>query len=160
MNTLQSAVIAFSISLVMFLGGGAGGVWLGYRFANGEAATKLIEKNQALVAQINENADAEKQRIAESAKRELSARLAMRDIKTKGELDAIRKSRAECARDTESHRLLVDSVRTANGEAASASIMYPAVRSSSDAGGYFGAIGKALGVSGGGGIRSLPTLAY
>ena len=74
----------------------------------------------------------------------------------KSEIDAAKKARAECARDTESSGLLVDSIRVANGEKKPADKLSVPMRPDASAGKWFGLGNTEVGVSSGGDLRVVP----
>ena len=131
------------------------GVSVGYKWEkNAHLATLAVEKDKA-VERANQDAEAEKQRALAAAKAEADARLAARTIRMKVELDAAKKARPECARDAESHGLLVDSIRLANGEKDTAVKLPDAVRPDANAPDRFRSGRSELGISSGGCIRPL-----
>ena len=120
--------------LVFALGLFASGVSVGYRWENrAHAAAVLAAQNEA-IDQANRDTDAATARAVAQAKAEAQARLAATTIRLRGERDAAVKARPECLRDTDSQRLLVESIAAANGQTPAGSSVPDAVRPAPNSG--------------------------
>ncbi len=103
-----------------------GGYRYGKQVCQGEQATAIATAQNEAIAAANRDTEAATVRAVAQAKAEAGARLAATTIRLRGERDAAIKARPECARDSESHRLLVESIAHANGlESSSGSMSYP-----------------------------------
>ncbi len=144
------AIIA---ALVFALGLFGSGVSIGYKWSERSHVADVVAAQNEAIERANADAKIEKERALAAAKAEADARLAARTARLKGEVDAAKKARPECARDAESHGLLLDSIRVANGEKdAPAKLLVP-MRPNADANKWFGLGHPQLGISGGGDLR-------
>ncbi len=148
------AIIA---ALVFAIGLFGTGVSVGYKWAERSHVADVVAAQNAAIAGANEAAEAEKQRALAAAKAEADARLAARTARMKGEIDAAKKARPECARDAESHGLLLDSIRVANGEKAAATKLPVTMRTLTDPAEWLRLGHEKLGVSGSGSVRPVPS---
>jgi len=144
------AIIA---TLVFAIGLFGTGISIGYKWSERSHVADVVAAQNAAIEKANADAEVEKQRALAAAKAEADAKLAARTARLKGEVDAAKKARPECARDAESYGLLLDSIRVANGEKdAPAKLLVP-MRPNADANKWFGLGHPQLGISGGGDIR-------
>ena len=139
--------------LVFALGLFGSGVSVGVKWERRDALANLHAVQVKAIDDANTAVDLAIQRTLAAAKKETAARLAAREVRHKGELDAVKKSRIECARDAESMGLLNDAIRAANGEASAADKLPDAVRPADGPGGWLGTVGAKLGISGSGAVR-------
>lgn len=144
--------------LVALLVGFSSGGYLGYEYRDGRVAKEIETASLAAVDRANKDAEAERVRALAAAKKESAARLASRISRMQGELDAAKKARAECARDAESTRLLLDSLRAASGDESAAPVVPPEVRGAAGAGGRDGLGNTPLGIRFGGLGRFVPSV--
>ena len=114
--------------LVAALGLFGSGFWAGSKWERGDQAIKVVDAAVTTVDAANTDVEAETGRTVVAAKTEAEARLTARNIRLKGELDALKKSRPECSRDADSIRLLNDAIETANGKAPSAPVLPESMR--------------------------------
>jgi len=129
------------------------GASIGYKWAQrahvaavAAAQVKAIDDANTAVALATERAMAQ-------ARKEANARLAAREVRHKGELDAITKSRPECRRDAESVGLLNNAIDSANGEGPTGSGVPAEVRPTSEAAGWLGTLRSSMGISDRGAVR-------
>lgn len=153
---LPSPAVLLGIIVAVLLSGiiGAGaGAFAGYRWSElthvadvAAAQVKAIDDANTAVALATERAMAQ-------ARKEANARLAAREVRHKGELDAITKSRPECRRDAESVGLLNNAIDSANGEGPTGSGVPAEVRPTSEAAGWLGTLRSSMGISDRGAVR-------
>ena len=103
-------------SLVFAIGLFASGVSIGYKWSERAHAAAVVTAQVEAIERANQDADIEKQRALSAAKTEADARLKASAKRHRGELDAARKAKPECARDADSVRLLLDAIADANGD--------------------------------------------
>lgn len=125
----------------------ASGVSIGVKWERRDALANLAAVQIKAIDDANTAVELAIQRTVAEAKKESDARLANRTAKLKGELDAAKKSRPECARDAESLSLLNDAIRSANDEIPTVVKLPDEVRPAYAPGGWLGVIGTKLGVS-------------
>lgn len=152
-------IIAYALlaCLASLLGGLGGGVYIGVEWEKGDNADKVVIAQNAAIEGANRAAEAERKRALEAAKKEADARLANSTARMKGELDAAKKSRPECARDAESIGLLRSAIGVANGKADAAPVVPSVVRSVGGTDGWLGTLRPPLGISGSRAVRPVPT---
>ena len=146
--------------LLLVLAGAIGlfgsGVSVGYKWSERAHGAALAAVQVKAIDDANTAVTIAIERTVASAKKETAARLAAREIRHKGELDAAKKSRPECARDAESIGLLNDAINDANRETPAPGKLPDEVRPADAPGGWLGAVGEKLGISGGGAVRAVP----
>lgn len=130
----------------------AGGVYVGVRWEQSDNAKAIIVAQDAAIKSANESTKAAIASALESANKEANARLAGQKAKHAGELDALRKSRPGCARDSESMGLLSEAIDTANGQAKTSGSVPSIMRPAGKASGWFGIVNPQLGIPGSGSI--------
>jgi len=140
------AGIVFAISLFF------AGVSVGYKYEAGANARALAVAQDTAIKAANLAAAAETERSVSAAKAEAASRLASNNAKHKGELDALKKSRAACARDAESMGLLNDAIDVANGVATTPAVVPVTVRPVDQALGRLGTLVEKLGVPSNGSV--------
>lgn len=152
-------IIAYALlaCLASLLGGLGGGVYIGVKWEKGDNADKVIVAQNAAIEGANKAAAAELERQRLAAKKEADARVANSTARMKGELDAAKKSRPECARDAESIGLLRSAIGVANGKADAAPVVPSVVRSAGGTAGWLGTFSTPLGVQGSRAVRPVPT---
>lgn len=149
----------YSMLAIVFLCLGlfGSGVSIGVKWERNDTLARIAVAQDTAIKAANAGVALETERVLTRAKAEADARARYREVKYKGELDAIKKSRPECQRDGESLGLLRDAIREANGDKGSSATTVPEpVRADGGAFGWLGAIGSKLGVSSGGAVRSVP----
>jgi hypothetical protein len=132
--------------LVFALGLFGTGVSIGVKWERRDALANLHAVQVKAIDDANAAVDLAVERTLSAAKKETAARLAAREIRHKGELDAARKSRPECARDAESFGLLNDAIRSANAEASTTGKLPDEVRPATGSGGWLGTVREAMGI--------------
>ena len=145
--------------LVTALGLFGSGVSIGVKWERRDALANLHAAEIKAINDANTAVDLAIQRTLAEAKKEATARAKAREIRYRGELDAAKKSRPECARDGGSFGLLNDAIRAANSEASPSSELPDGVRTSAKPSGWIGTLTEKLGVSGGGAVRPVPEAA-
>jgi hypothetical protein len=143
-------------SLVFAIGLFGGGVSIGVKWERRDALAAVVTAQNKAIDDANTAVDLAIERTVSAAKKESAARLAARDARHRGELDAAKKSRPECARDAGSLGLLNDAIAAANGEANAGSKLPDEVRPADATGGWLGPIRSKLGIPGGGAVRPVP----
>ena len=145
--------------LVFALGLFGTGVSIGVKWERRDALANLNAVQIKAIDDANTAVGLAVERTLASAKKETAAKLAYRERRHKGELDAAKKSRPECARDAESIGLLNDAIRTANGEAPPGTKLPDEVRPATGSGGWLGTVREAMGIRNdrdGGGVPPHP----
>ena len=145
--------------LVFAIGLFGSGISIGYKWSERAHVAAVAAAQDTAIKSANAATDAEIKRSVAAAKTEADARIAASAARTRGEIDALKKSRVACARDTESLSLLNDSIRTANGQTAAASVVFNPVRPAVGPAGWLGVGSAKLGISGSGSLRSVPETA-
>lgn len=113
---------SFIIALGLFLSG----LSIGIRWQKGREAANVAAVQKQTIDDANRTVRIETERALASAKAEADARVRAAGIRRKGEIDAILKARPSCNRDSDSLRLLVESINSANGtEAATNKLSEP-----------------------------------
>jgi hypothetical protein len=143
--------------LALALGSFGGGVSVGYKWEKNAHLAAVAAAQNAAIEAANREAAAEKLRALAAAKAEADARLAATTIRLKGQLDAARKANPLCNRDADSLGLLNESIAAANGDAPAASPVPDPVRPDAKTFDWFRSGRETMGISGGGGIRPMPT---
>lgn len=113
--------------VLALLAAGGGGAYLGYQYRDGAAAREQHDTAVAVVDAARTNAAADTRAAVRRATARAAAEARVREAKLKGDLDAARQNRPECARDAESLRLLHDLIDAANGAPRAAGSVPPAV---------------------------------
>jgi len=135
--------------LAVLLGGAAafgGGVYVGVRWEKTDNAQSIIVAQNAAIDGANKGTEAATKLALEQASKDASHRLANQSARMAGELDAVKKSRPACARDSESMGLLNNAIDAANDQKAATGKMPDAVRPDPKTGGRVGAILEKLGI--------------
>lgn len=132
--------------LIGALGLFGSGVSIGVKWERRDALANLHAVQVKAIDDANTAVALAVERTVATAKKETAARLAAREKRHKGELDAAQKSRPECARDDVSMGLLNDALRSANGEASTPDKLPDEVRPAAESGGWLGTLGEKLGV--------------
>lgn len=145
------AGIVFAIGLF------GSGVSIGYKWSERAHGAALAATQDTAIKAANAAAYAETQRTVAAAKAEADARLKASSIKHKGEIDALKKSRAECARDAESVQLLNDAINSANGSETAPDKLPEPVQPAGETGGWLRIFNPSVGVSGSGAVRGVQT---
>ena len=148
------AIIA---ALVFALGLFGSGVSIGYKWSERSHVADVVAAQNEAIERANADAKIEKERALAAAKAEADARLAARTARLKGEVDAAKKARPECARDAESISLLRSAIGVANGKADAAPVVPSVVRSAGGPAGWLGTFSTPLGVQGSRAVRPVPT---
>jgi len=133
------------------------GVSIGYKWSERKHVAAFSAAQDKAIADANIAVELAIQRTLASTKKETAARLAAREARHKGELDAAKKSRPECARDDVSMGLLNNAINSANGEEKPTSKLPDEVRPATETGGWIGTFGEKLGIRpdrSGGGVSS------
>lgn len=144
-------------SLILAIGLFGSGISIGYKWSERAHLAAVAAAQDTAIKSANAATEAEIKRSVAAAKAEADARITASQIRNKGELDALRKSRAACARDLESLGLLNDAIRNANGQTTAASVVFNPVRPAAGPAGWLGTVGEKLGIQSGGVVRSVPT---
>lgn len=133
--------------MLLAVGSFAGGGWLGYRMASGDAARKDVAAFRQAHARAVDNAIDDRQRAIERARASAQARQHARVVFVSGVKDAGIKSRLDCGWDPESLGLLYRAIDAANGGSqAGAGGLPDAVPEGAEAGGRIGPGDPDLGV--------------
>lgn len=135
------------------------GVYVGVRWEKSDNAESIITAQDAAIKGANKGAEAATKLALEQASKDTQHRLANQGARLAGEIDAAKKSRPGCARDTESMRLLSTSIDTANGGAAASREVPSVVRIAPKASGWFGTVFEKLGISDSGPVQPVPPAA-
>lgn len=142
--------------MVLCLGLFGTGVSIGVKWERNDTLARIAVAQDTAIKAANAGVALETERALARAKAEADARARYREVRHKGELDAAKKSRPECARDSESIGLLRDAIRESNGQASAAAAVSEPVRADGGTAGWLGTIGKKLGIQGGGSVRPMP----
>lgn len=145
------------VCLTLGLGLFGSGVSIGVKWERNDTLARIAVAQDTAIKAANAAVAAETERAVAREKAAATARAKAREVRHQGELDAAKKSRPECARDSDSMGLLNNAIDDANGVAAGAAGMRAPVRSVGEASGWLGAITEKLGVPGGGAVRRVPT---
>ena len=103
-------------SLLLFLSG----FFYGKYVEKAEQALDVVTVQDETIDDANRDVEAEQQRAVAAAKREAEKRASFQILKLKGERDAALKAKPDCSRNPTSMGLLLDTIRSANGEEAAA----------------------------------------
>ncbi len=103
-------------ALLLFLSG----FFYGKYVEKAEQALDVVTVQDETIDDANRDVKAEQQRAVAAAKREAEKRASFQILKLKGERDAALKASPNCSRDPTSMGLLLDTIRSANGEEAAA----------------------------------------
>lgn len=141
--------------VLALLAAGSGGAYLGYQYRDGEAARELHDTAVAVVDAARASAAAETRSAVRRATARAAAEARVREAKLKGDLDAARQNRPECARDDESMRVLYDLIDAANGAPRAAGGLSSTLPGDRAAGGRPGGDAAAVGERAGGAVREL-----
>ncbi len=144
------------VLVLMGLGLFGSGISIGYKWERNAHQAALADTLNDAVEGASLAADLETARQLAGAKREANARAAASEIKHKGELDALKKSRAACSRDSESVSLLNAAIDQANGKGNADTSVPDAVRPAGETAGWLGTVGEKLGVPNSGNVRQVP----
>ena len=98
------------------------GIWIGYRYATGQAAKTQVEKLETTIEVINNQIKQDTQLIAVQAQRRVHETRKAVEVEQKGVMDASLKAVTACTRDVESYGLLIRALDTANGTGDSLSV--------------------------------------
>ena len=98
------------------------GIWIGYRYATGQAAKTQVEKLETTIEVINDQVKQDTQLIAVQARRRVHETRKAVEVEQKGVMDASLKATAVCGWDDESYGLLIRAVDTANGTSGHSSV--------------------------------------
>jgi len=131
----------------------ASGVSIGVKWERNDTLARVAVAQDTAIKSANAAVALETERALAREKADAAARAKAREVRHKGELDAAKKSRPECARDPESQRLLHDAIDAANGSASDTGRMPASVRPSGEASGRLGALREKLGIPGSGAVR-------
>ena len=135
---------------ILLLAGAIGlfgtGASVGYKWSERAHGTALAAAQNKAIDDANTAVDLAIERTLASAKKETAARLAAREIRHRGELDAAKKSRPECGRDSVSIGLLHDAIDSANDQTPTTSKLPDEVRPPAETGGWFRKLGEAVGI--------------
>lgn len=104
------------VMLLAALGLFGSGVSIGYKWSERAHVAAVAAAQVKAIDDANTAVDLAIKRTVASAKKDADARLATRTARLKGEIDAARKSKPECARDAESMSVLGEAIKAANGE--------------------------------------------
>lgn len=132
------------------------GVSVGIKWERSDSFAKLVAAQDAAIVSANQATAIAIDRAVSSAKTEADARIKAGQIRSKGELDALKKSRPECGRDAISIGLLHDAINDANGQSPTPSVVLDPMRPATVSNGWLGPISKKLGVQSGGSIWTVP----
>ena len=91
------------------------GIWIGYRYATGQAAKTQVEKLETTIEVINDQIKQDTQLIAVQTQRRVHETRKAVEVEQKGVMDASLKAIAVCGWDDESYGLLIRAIDTANG---------------------------------------------
>ena len=103
-------------ALLLFLSG----FFYGKHVEKAEQALDVVTIQDETINDANRDVEAEQQRAVAAAKQEAEKRASFQILKLKGERDAALKASKDCTRDPTSMGLLLDTIRSANGEEAAA----------------------------------------
>lgn len=103
-------------SLILAIGLFGSGISIGYKWSERAHLAAVAAAQDTAIKAANAATEAEIKRSVAAAKAEADARITASQIRNKGELDALKKSRAACARDADSMELLKAAIVTSNGE--------------------------------------------
>ena len=106
--------------LILAVGLFLSGLSIGVRWQKGREATNVVAIQKQTIDDANRDVEAETKRAVAAAKQEVEKRASFQIIKLKGERDALAKASPNCSRDSTSMGLLLDTIRSANGEKAAA----------------------------------------
>lgn len=107
---------SFVAALLLFLSG----FFYGKHVEKAEQALDVVTVQDETIDDANRDVNSEKKRAVAAARQEEKARASFQIIKLKGERDAALKAKPDCSRDSTSMGLLLDTIRSANGEEAAA----------------------------------------
>lgn len=144
------------VCLVFGLGLFGSGVSIGVKWERNDTLARISVAQDTAIKAANAAVAAETERAVAREKVAASARAKAREVRHQGELDAAKKSRPECSRDSVSMGLLNGAIDNANGVATTAGRMSAPVRSIGEATGWLGAVTEKLGIPGGGAVRGVP----
>jgi hypothetical protein len=147
------------VMLLAALGLFGSGVSIGYKWSERAHGAALAAVQVKAIDDANSAVELAIKRTVAAAKKESDARLAARTARLKGEMDAVKKSRPECARDAESLGLLNSAIDSANGEASAGAKLPDDVRPPDTPGGWLGTVREKLGIPDGGAVRPVPEAA-
>lgn len=153
---MPSPTVLF-VCLALGLGLFSSGVSIGVKWERNDTLAKIAVAQDAAIAAANAAVAAETERAVAREKAAATARAKAREVRHLGELDAAKKSRPECARDSDSMRLLNSAIDDANGGATAPGGMRAPVRPAGETAGWLGTIVEKLGVPGRGAVRDVPT---
>lgn len=139
--------------LIGALGMFGSGVSVGYKWSQRAHVAAVAAAQVKAIDDANTAVDLAIQRTLSAAKKEADARLASRTAKLKGEIDAAKKSRPECARDAESVSLLNSAIDSANGKEDAPVKLPDPVRTPASTLDWFRIGHPALGISSSGSVR-------
>ena len=135
------------------------GISIGVKWEKNDTLAKIAVAQDTAIKGANQAATAEIERTVAAAKTEADARIKASSLRQKGELDAAKKARPECARDDVSMGLLYQSIDAANDHPSTTVKLPDPVRFSTKATDWFGLGRKELGVQDSGANGSLPSAA-
>lgn len=92
------------------------GFFYGGSYQKGKQATNVVAIQKQAIDDANNSIEIETRRSLASAKQEAEKRASFQILKLKGERDAALKAKFDCSRDPTSMGLLLDTIRSANGE--------------------------------------------
>lgn len=92
------------------------GFYYGTEYQRGKQALDVTAFQKQIIDDANNSIEVETRRSLASAKQEAEKRASFQILKLKGERDAALKAKFDCSRDPTSMGLLLDTIRSANGE--------------------------------------------
>lgn len=103
-------------AILLFLSG----FFYGKHVEKAEQALNVVTVQDDTIDDANRDVEAETKRAVAAAKQEAEKRASFQILKLKAERDAALKAKPDCSRDPTSMGLLLDTIRSANGEEAAA----------------------------------------
>lgn len=92
------------------------GFYYGTEYQRGKQALDITILQKQTIDDANNSIEVETRRSLASAKQEAEKRASFQVLKLKGERDAALKAKSDCSRDPTSMGVLLDTIRSANGE--------------------------------------------
>lgn len=117
MSIMPSPIIllgSFVAAFMLFLSG----FFYGKHIERSEQALNITSIQKQTIADANRDIEIETQRALAFAAQETKKRISFQILKLKGERDAALKAKSDCSRDPASMGVLLDTIRSVNGEEA------------------------------------------
>lgn len=153
---LELWILRILATLVALLMAGSVGGYYGYKYAkDADAAASLVAAKQA-IEQSNADVKAAADAYYQAGLRNATIAARSNQLALEGQLDAAKKSKPECAWDSQSFGMLQHAVDTANGEGGSPATVPSGMQPVAPTGGAFGLGHPFLGLHFSGGSGALP----